>query len=76
VERLIALKTEHGIKKEITYRTEQERYQIRKREEIKDSCYMKAKLENSRRLSIRQKHASGLGMRRVEGVNFVTLDTE
>jgi len=30
VERLIASKTEHGIKKEMTDKTEQERYQTRK----------------------------------------------
>jgi len=76
VERLTAVKTEHGIQKEMIDKTGQERYQIRKREEIKDSCYVKAKLENPRRFSIRQRHASGLGMRRVKSVNLVTLDTE
>jgi len=76
VERLTALKTEHGIKKEMIDKTGQERYQIRKREEIKDSCYVKAKLENPRRFSIRQRYASGLGVRRVKSVNLVALDTE
>jgi len=76
VERLMASKMEHGIKKEMTDKTEQERYQIRKREEIKASCYMKVKLENPRRLSIRQRHASGLGVRKVKSVNLVALDTE
>ena len=37
---------------------------------------MKAKLENSRRLSIRQKHASGLGMRRGKSVSLVVLGIE
>ena len=70
------MKTEHGIQREMINKTGQERYQIRKREEIKDSCYVKAKLENSRRLSIRQKHASGLGMRRGKSVSLVVLGIE
>jgi len=44
VERLTALKTEHGIQKEMIDKTGQGRYQIREREEIKDSCYVEAKL--------------------------------
>ena len=38
-------KTEHGIKKKMTDKTGQERYQIKKQEEIKrDSCCMEVKL--------------------------------
>jgi len=45
MERLMALKTEHGTKKKMTDKTEQERYQIKKQEEIKrDSCCIEAKL--------------------------------
>jgi len=45
VERLIALKMEHGIKKEMTDKTEQEKILNRKAREIKrDSCCIKAKL--------------------------------
>jgi len=45
VERLTAMKTEHGIQKEMTDKTEQERYQTKKPEEIeRDSCCIEAKL--------------------------------
>ena len=73
----MVLKMERGIKKEITDKTEQERYQTGKQEKPKrDSCYMEAKLGYPRRLSIKQRNASRLSVKEVESMNLVMLNTE